>query len=197
MAVFAVYIKKETGYFGEVRPFGNTYHYETAPGQTFEDQAVAEELIRLEKGVTSSDATFTGWTTWGPTDGNALANVIRASGDASGAGQGQASSGMYKEACALVVIEISRSAMLNRRRWLRKFIRVPGAPAVGIASTILSGESPLPAALQTALVNYGNDIKTITTGTEFVDLVTESGDGIPLATPAQVRPYLFTRQIGS
>ncbi len=196
MGVFAVYIKKESPYFGAVRPFGNTYHYKTAPGQVFDDQTVAEKVLLEERKVTQSSVTFKGWTTWGPTDGPDLGNVIRQSGTATGPGQASVAPGMYKEACGLIVIEIDRSPVLNRRRWLRKFLRNPGAVGVGMTAATLAGQDPLPAELQTALVAYGNAIKNIVQGASSVGLCTEKGDGVPLGTNAQVRPYLFTRQIG-
>lgn len=196
MAVFAVYIKKEASYFGEVRPFGNTYHYKTAPGQVFNDQVVAEAVAAHEKAVTQASVTFTGWTSWGPTDGPALGNVIRENGPLSGPGAGAISPGTYREACALVVIEISRSPVLNRRRWLRKFLRNPGSAAAGMQTAVLQGSAPLTPALQADLVAYGNNIKNISQGGTSVGLCTEQGAEVPLATDAQVRPYLFTRQIG-
>lgn len=196
MGVFAVYIKKEARYFGELRPFGNTYHYRTAAGQSFADQTVAEAVAEHERAVTSSEVTFTGWTTWGPTDGPDLGNVIRASGDLAGTGEGTPNAGMYREACALVVIEISRSAVLNRRRWLRKFLRSPGVAGVGLNDQVLSGGYELPAGVQADLVAYGNNIKNIFQGADDVQLCTAEGDGIPIGTDAQVRPFLFTRQIG-
>jgi hypothetical protein len=196
VGVFAVYIKKETRYFGEFRQFGNTYHYKTAPGQVFNDQTVAEAVAELERPVTDQNVNFTGWTTWGPTDGTALANVIRASGDLTGPGGGGTTDGLYKEVCALVVIEIGRSAVLNRRRWLRKFLRMPSAPGLSLPVTTMSGSQPIPASMVSALEGYGNGIKNISQGGTSVGLCTEKGDEIPLGTPAQVRPFLFTRQIG-
>lgn len=196
MGVFAVYIKKEASYFGEVRPFGNTYHYKTAPGQTFNDEAVAEAVALEERKVTQGSVTFKGWTTWGPTDGPPLGNVIREQGTLTGVGQGPVANAMYREVCALVVIEIARSPILNRRRWLRKFLRNPGVVGDSLSDQMLAGAAPLGPAFQTGMKAYGNAIKNISQGGTSVGLCTEAGDGIPLATPAEVRPFLFTRQIG-
>ncbi len=196
MSVFAVYIKKESPYFGETRPFGNTYHYKTAPGQTFNDATVAAAVLAEERKVTQSTVQFKGWTTWGPTDGPALGNVIRQSGSVNQPGLATAAAGTYKEACALVVIEIDRSPVLNRRRWLRKFLRNPGIDGVSMNTDTLAGVAPIIPSIQAGLVAYGNAIKNISQGGTSVGLCTEKGDEIPLATNAQVRPYLFTRQIG-
>lgn len=196
MAVFAVYIKKEVDYFGEVSPFGNTYHYETDPGQSFDDAAVAASLIAAEREVTQNTVKFIGWTSWGPTDGTALANVIRDGGVTDLQGLAFATAGTYRETAALVVIEIARSAVLNRRRWLRKFIRVPGSTTGSLPTGILQGSTPLSASVAAEFVAYGNKIKNIDMNATTLPLVTEQGDGVPLGTDAQVRPYLYTRQIG-
>jgi hypothetical protein len=199
MAVFAVYIEKEAAYQGAVRPFGNTYHYQTAPGQDFTDEATAELVAAEERKVTLSDVEFKSWVTWGPTDGPPLGNVIRQRGTFAFAGDGTGSFGMYRENCALVVWEIARSATLNRRRWLRKFLRNPGAAGVGMNDATLSGESPMPQTILDPLIAYGNAVKAITPGSAQMDpytLCTEDGDAVPLATATEVRPFLITRQIG-
>ncbi len=196
MAVYAVYIKKQSQYFGSLQDFGNTYHYKTTPGEVFRDQALAEAIAAAERKVTQRTVTYLGWQTWGPTDGAPLANVMRESGPFAFTGDGIDTPQTYKEACALVVLPIARSAILNRRRWLRKFIRVPGEVSLALSSGTLSGAAPLSGALQAALVAYGNAIKEITLLTNAYTLCTEQGDGVPLATNAEVRPYLFTRQIG-
>jgi hypothetical protein len=63
-------------------------------------------------------------------------------------------------------------------------------------TAVLQGSAPISAALQADLVSYGNNIKNIFQGADDVQLCTAEGDGIPIATNAEVRPYLFTRQIG-
>ncbi len=196
MAVFAVYIEKQSQYFGELAVFGNTYHYSTDPAQTFNDQAVAEDVAAEEQKVMQSTVDFLSWQTWGPTDGAPLANVMRAAGEFAFSGTGTAIAGTYKEACALVVLEIARSPLLNRRRWLRKFVRVPGGPTFGMTGDTLAGSAPLSPELQAHLVAYGNAIKTMPNVSGAYTLCTEAGDGVPVATNAEVRPYLFTRQIG-
>jgi hypothetical protein len=196
MAVFAVYIEKQSQYFGELAVFGNTYHYSTDPGQVFLDQAVAEDVAAAEAVVTQSSVDFIRWQTWGPTDGAPLANVMREAGELAFSGGGSAVAGTYKEACALVVLEIARSPLLNRRRWLRKFVRVPGGATMGLTGDTLAGSAPLSPELQALLVAYGNEIKTMPNVADSYTLCTEAGDGVPVATNAQVRPYLFTRQIG-
>ncbi len=176
MAVFAVYIEKQTQYFGELRTFGNTYHYETEVAQPFDDEGVANQVAQLENDVTQSTVDFIRWKTWGPTDGAPLANVMRAEGELAFTGSAVASPGMYVEACALIVIEIGRSPVLNRRRWLRKFIRLPGYSGGVLAPDVISGRAPLPPAAQADFVTIGNLIKNIgIAGGGTVNLVTEGG----------------------
>lgn len=196
MAVFAVYIEKETAYFGAVVKFGNTYHYETTPGQTFNDETIATEVATAEQQVTQANVSFVGWKTWGPTDGTKLANIIRASGEFNFNGFSATNTSLYKEACALVVWEISRSPVLNRRRWLRKFLRCPSSPGGSLTAASVSGSDPIGSTIQQALVDYGNAVKNVGPATDPLTLCTEAGDQVPIGTDAQVRPYLFTRQIG-
>lgn len=196
MAVFAVYIEKQVEYFGQLEVFGNTYHYSTVPGQTFDDEGTAIHCADEEKLVTQSNVEFIGWRTWGPTDGTQLANIIRASGELDGFGQALANPSTYKEACALIVLEIDRSPVLNRRRWLRKFLRMPGG-STQMPDNVISGRDEIPPTLQDELVAYGNGVKRAPgPGADPYGLCTEDGDVVPLATNAQVRPFLFTRQIG-
>lgn len=193
MAVFAVYIEKEEEYFGGVRVFGNTYHYSTLPTATFNDAAIASAVAEAERQITQSAVTFTAWRTWGPTDGPVIDNIIRDDGALSGPGLAVDSASMYREACVLVRWPLERSAVLNRKRWLRKFIRLPGSQAQGWSSDVIGGY----AALQQA---FRDEIRA-----EYADPVTEIGiDGPALSTalgdlptgPAEVMPYMYTRQIG-
>lgn len=196
MAVFAVYVEKQAEYFGKLETFGNTYHYSTLPGQEFLDEDTANHVAEEERKVTQSNVQFVGWRTWGPTDGTQLANIIRASGDLDGIGGALKNSSTYKEACALVVLEIARSPLLNRRRWLRKFLRMPGG-STAMPDDVISGQQAIPQGLQDELVAYGNAVKRAPgPGADPYGLCTEEGDVVPLGTNAEVRPYLFTRQIG-
>lgn len=197
MATFAVSIRKQSQYFGELRTFGNTYHYSTDVGEPFDDEAVATSVAIAEKEITQSTVEFIGWESWGPTDGAPLANVMRASGEFDGFGEGVASPGTYKEACALVVWPIARSPVFNRKRWLRKFIRVPGYSFEVTAPDVLAGSAPMSAGMQGALVAFGNDVKNIPYGASTANLSTEDGERMPVGTNAEVRPFLFTRQIGN
>lgn len=197
MAVFALTIEKQVVYQGELHSFGNTYHYKTDVGQVFDDLDVATEVADAERRVTQNNVDFVGWRTWGPTDGTALANVIRASGDLAFSGNAIVNPSMYKEACVLCVIEIARSPVLNRRRWLRKFVRLGGSTAAAFADDVVSGAAPLPAAVQASFVSYMNNVKNAGGASgDAYGLCTEDGDGVPLGSVPEVRPYLFTRDIG-
>ncbi len=193
MAVYALYIEKEVDYFGGRKVMGNTYHYLTDFGEPFRDAAVAQEVADAEKLVTSSDVEFTAWRTWGPSDGPVIDNIIREGGELTGNGQAFPAPNMYREACALFVWPLPRSPVLNRRRWLRKFIRIPGAPDGAFPAAVASGQAAMLPASQALLVSSYADA-VLTVNIEGHQLCTSTGD-VPNG-PAEVRPYLFTRQIG-
>jgi hypothetical protein len=194
MSVFAVYIQKETDYFGGRRKFGNTYHYQTAPAQPFNDQAVVDQIVAAERPVTDNQVDFVGWTTWGPTDGSTFDNVIRESGELSGTGGNTIADAYYKEACMLVVWPMPRSPVTNRRRWLRKFLRMSGPS--GLSPNQLSGQDPLtPADRSLMVTTYADPVTVVTSGGASSELCSEDGV-LPNADPI-VRPFLYTRQIGA
>ncbi len=193
MAVFAVYIEKEVQYFGGAQLMGNTYHYKTGVGEPFNDAAFATALAAAEKNVTEGSVAFKSWRTWGPTDGPIIDNIIRDDGLLTGTGFGSAQPGQYKESCALFVWPLARSAVLNRRRWLRKFIRMGAGGSTPFQAAVLAGQAQIPAANQTAmLADYGNAIVNL--GGFGHTLCTAFGD-TPTG-PAEIRPFLYTRQIG-
>lgn len=195
MAVFAVYIEKQEAYFGGVRRFGNTYHYQTAPGQTFQDEALANEVAAAEREVTSSAVEFVAWRTWGPTDGPVIDSIIRDEGSLSGVGLGTPVEAMYREVCALVVWPLARSAVLNRKRWLRKFIRVPGINGLTLSAGIAAGTAPMPqSTIDVFNADYTSVVRELGT-TETIGLCSALGDE-PVEA-GTVRPFLYTRQIGS
>jgi len=195
MAVFAVYIEKEEDYFGGKKRFGNIYHFETSPGQIFDDDNIANTVANLERKITSTEVDFVAWRTWGPTDGPVIDSIIREEGVLSGTGLGTSSGSMYREVCFLVTWPLDRSAVLRRKRWLRKFIRVPGLPTIALPSNVVAGVAALSAAaIADVNSNYTDPMNSIGT-VDPLRLCTALGD-VPNG-PGTVRPYLFTRQIGS
>lgn len=197
MAVFAVYIVKELSFQGQVRQFGNTYHYRTSIDSPFDDQATAERVAGAEREITSASVKFVEWRTWGPTDGSDFDNVMREVGTLDYNGNGATASGLFAECAVLVSWEISRSEVLNRRRWLRKYIRMPQVGPAMMEAT-MEGRAPIDESVMSYYMEYGNTVKS--TGGPTQDafpLCTEDGDGVPLATNPIVKPYLVTRQIGS
>jgi hypothetical protein len=194
LGVYAVYIQKRESYHGAVRLFGNTYHYRTIPAQVFSDAAVALEVATAERSITSNDVEFVGWKTWGPTEGNDFDNVMREVGTFAFSGDGAAAGAMYREACLLAVWPLPRSPVYNRRRWLRKFIRLPN-PTTAFSANVMAGVDPIPTATQ-SLINSGyiQAVESVLTGGSQAELCTELG--VDRSGPGLVRPYLFTRQIG-
>lgn len=195
MAVFAIYIEKETEYFGERRKFGNIYHYRTAPGELFNDANVAQAVHDAEQNVLSPDADFVGWQSYGPTDGPVFDNVMREDGTFADSGNALAGASMYAEACLLCVWPLARSPVTNRKRWLRKFIRL-GATAPVFTDAQLRGADALTSTqLAYILTNYIEPVTTVTgvVGSDH-PLCTEDGD--TPEKPGLCRPFLYTRQIG-
>lgn len=194
MAVFAVRIVKREDYQGELREFGNTYHYLTTLGEPFGDSDVATVLSNAEKAVTQADVEFVRWESWGPTEGSAFDNVMRDRQPLTGTGAGGNQPLMYREACAVVAWELPRSPATNRRRWCRKFIRLVSAAGASWTDVQVSGRAPLPSSVQTALQTYANAVDEVTSGANQYQLCTKSG--VAVQALGVVRPYLFTRDIG-
>lgn len=202
MAVFGVYIEKEVPYFGQPRIMGNTYHYETEAGQVFDDQAVAEEVAAAEAVVTWADVQFLRWVTWGPTDGASFDNVMREDGRLDFPGEAFSSSTTYGEICSLVTFPMPRSPSTNRKRWLRKFLRL-GLTNQALTAAQIAARDPLPQAALDDLAAYGRRVGIVTQGTTTGDvfLCSDSGDRPNLnaagnAVAVEPRQFTFTRQIG-
>lgn len=194
MAVFGVYIEKEVDYFGRRRSMGNTYHYQTGTSQIFNDEAVARQVAEAEQTVTQASVRFTRWVTWGPTDGDSFDNVMREDGEFDFAGIGIQEGAQYREACLLCVWPLPRSETTNRKRWLRKFIRL-GSAATALSDSQVAGVNPLdPADIQYVFDNYIGPVTAVTSSADDTELCTADGDTPD--KPGVVRPYLFTRQIG-
>ncbi len=193
MATFAVYIEKEIDYFGGSQRMGNTYHFQTQTLEAFNDATLAEYLAAEEKKVSSPAVRFVGWRTWGPTDGPVIDSIIRDEGPLSGVGTGNSATGIYAEACSLVVFPLPRSPVLNRRRFLRKFLR--HSFGIGaLTNEIAQGADPLPAGNIASLLSYANNVATpptLGTGRSLSNSL-----GVVTNGPPEVRPYLYTRQIG-
>lgn len=194
MAVFAVYIEKSAFFEGQERVFGNTYHYETDAGQTFDDEAIATSVAAAEKTFTFSVVDFLRWRTWGPTDGSAFDSVIRDEGSLSGSGAVAGGATVYPEVCALAVWPLPRSPVTNRKRWLRKFYRLALGPS-DPGANVSSGQGRYSAAQKDAFVAEFQPItRAVGLGTD-ISLCTAAGDRA--VSGVEIRDYVTTREIGS
>jgi hypothetical protein len=102
---------------------------------------------------------------------------------------------MYREACALIVWPLPRSPVLNRKRWLRKFIRLPGSQVSVMNDGPVGGYQEVPQTVRTDWLNdYAIDVLEVG-ASNTITLCTFSG--VEPNAPPEVRPYLYTRQIGS
>lgn len=196
MAVFGVYIEKETSYEGVAERFGNTYHYQTDFGDAFDDQEVAERLKDAEKNITQNTVAFVGWRTWGPTDGPAADNVIRETGTFNESGSGLNEADMYAENAIVVHWEVQRSPLTNRRRWLFKFIRLCGASDTNWTPAQLRGSDPIDGLFRSQVATYAENVRNFTTlGGSNINLCNEQGDATAEAGSEVVNDYLTTREI--
>lgn len=195
MAVFAVHIKKRTQYAGGPQEFGNTYHYRTDLGQTFLDEDVIAEVVAAERQITSQDVTFVQGTSWGPTDGPDFDNVMRGSVELSGTGNSPSPPGMYREACILAVWPMERSPVTNRKRWLRKFIRMASIGA-SISPEEASGAVAIQAADLSVFASAYVGPVTAVGGASGNAYELCSEEGVLPSAAGLVRPYYYTRQIG-
>lgn len=195
MAVFAIYIEKETNYFGSMKKFGNLYHVKTDPGQLMADQTAAQALHDAEKAISSPSVKFTGWQSYGPTDGPEFDNVMREDGTFSDQGFAAEEGAMYAEACMLVVWPLPRSPRTNRKRWLRKFVRL-GVPTPSLSDAQVRAAAPLDnTQRQYVFDNYILPVTNVDgAAASTYELCTADGDTPD--KPGEVRPYLYTRQIG-
>lgn len=192
--MFAVRIVKRDKYAGVEREFGNTYHYATTLGETFDDSNVATAITAAEKNVTQVSVDFVRWESWGPTDGSAFDNVMRVRGTLSGTGAGADMPRMYREVAAVVAWELPRSPSTNRRRWCRKFIRCVGVAAITVTDPVMAGQDALPSNFITPLTTYGTAVQSVTSGGNTYELCTQ--EGVTVFPGPLVRQYLVTRDIG-
>lgn len=193
MAVFAVYIEKQTKYGGEMRKFGNTYHYSVNDAQVFPDRQMGEAVAAAERQVTSGAVEFLRWVTWGPTDGAQIDSVIRDDGPLEFTGLTAGLGGSYREACSIVSWPLPRSEAFNRKRFLRKFLRM----AYGIADTsanVQAGIDPYPeSVIDDFNAKYTEKVRNpILT----LDAAISTPGGDVTTGEGTLRPYVATRQIG-
>lgn len=193
MAVFATRIIKEAEFQGAMRRFGNTYHYNAPLSAPFNDQEIGEGLADLEGTITSSSVRFVGWQTWGPTDGDAVDNVMREDGELDFTGDGMAQTDVFREVCMLLVWPLPRSEVRNRKRWLRKFIRMAAPSDNDLSAGVYAGVDPIDSnAVSSVEASYLEPVRS----TFFADLELSTDDGTETTGPGVVRPYMITRQIG-
>lgn len=191
MAVFGVSITKRIAWRGGQEEFSNVYHYHTSEGQTFPDDAVIDELVRLEKLIFASNTTFTLARTWGPTDQGPVASVTRTIRDLTGPGSATAHASAYRECAILVSWPLGRYGTRNRPQFLRKYLHTSASHGYDV-----TGASALPSqpAVTTPLGEYIAGVRVLNPA-GFVgglDLAT-AGDRINTG-PGLAYPYLEHRQ---
>lgn len=191
MATFAVYIEKRMRFKGTDNTFGNTYHYEQETTDPFQDVGVINAVADAEAAIMDQSVEFVRGTTWGPTDGPEVDNVIRETVELDQVAAFAAPTTFAYRTCALLVSwPMPRTEVLNRRRWLRKFIRPVGG--LDLTSEQKAGVEPVPQEVKDfVLSNYAEPIRVVTLST--ATLANEQGvehNGAPF-----VGDFVTTRQV--
>jgi hypothetical protein len=176
---------------GQKQEFSNVYHLATVPAQTFLDEGVIDEVVRLEKTIHSTAVTFVRGRTWGPTEsGDPLVSVTRTIKDVTGAGAAADSTGMYMEAAILVTWPLGRYGSKNRPQYLRKWYHTRSALGHNTDGSGLLGTPSL------ALKDFVLSITSVKVGaaTDGYEMVTAKGRE-PISAGVLYK-YLEHRQLG-
>jgi hypothetical protein len=193
MAVFAVAIKKSCQWRGAAAEFSNVYHYNTLPSQGFGDRDVIDALVAAEKLVHDVGVSFVEARTFGPTDGTQADNVMREVVDLGGTGQYGEDQAAYREGAWLIQWPLTRSPVLKRKRFLRKWVHSRAA-ALLTTSNSTSGTSPASFASLQPLRDYAAVAAEPVVAAGSYNLCTK--DGAVFQGPGVVFPYYEHRQFG-
>jgi hypothetical protein len=196
LGVYACNIQKDISFKGGMENVGNTYHHEvddtTPPGDAVWADLV-NTLVLAESAWLPNEVKFTRATVWGPTDGPTIDNVIQF--DTDPAGDGDITGvviGTYRTVAALMVWELPRSPVLNRRRWLRKFMRPVDAFIQDAGAR--HGVGPIPATtIQQMEGGYGANVTELALPNGPAFLCTSQG--VRPISPPSMRAFVTTRQI--
>lgn len=197
MPVYAVYIEKQVPFQGRNPVFGNTYHYKV-PESASNDQLrnAANEVMSREQAVTVNEVNFVRLVTWGPTDQTEFDNIMRTDDIVENTtGDLLENFESFREACLNVVWGLPRSEVHNRKRWLRKYLRMAGTASMPVAS--VQGFQSIPDGDKATIISdYADPVRQVTfdfgSGL-FGDLCT--ADGVDLDGGSGVRDFYITRQI--
>jgi hypothetical protein len=193
MAVFAVAIKKSVVWRGGGAEFSNVYHYNTNVGQTFEDRVVIDALVAAEKTIYDQGVSFVSARTYGPTDGTQADNVMREVVDLGGKGAAFDSATNYREGAWLIQWPLTRSPVLKRKRFLRKWVHTRYSSLFN-ADGVSSGATAAPFAALQPLRDYAAVAAEPRIGAGTYNLCTKKGD--QFQAPAVVFPFYEHRQFG-
>lgn len=191
MAIFGVSITKQVSYRGGMEQFSNVYHYETDPGQTFDDSQVITDCANNEAELMGTRVQFVEGRSWGPV-GNPITSITRTIQTLTRTGAKANQAGMPPEGCFLVSWPAGRSAVTGRIVYLRKWIR-PMTLAGGTA-TMVEETAQIAAGLIPEIEAYANGVQAQGgIGSAAYPLVAASGRGI--TGPAIVNPWLESHDL--
>ena len=194
MPVYAIYTNKRAFYRDHEEDMGNTYHYKFPTPATDEELTeVLDRIITLEQSITPNEINFIGGTAWGPTDGPEVDSVMRIDVERDLTGDLLEQFASYATASLNIRWPLPRSPLLNRKRWLRKYMRQCGVPSV--TSREAQGRDPISAAAKGDISSrYVNSIHPLGF-TSLPDLSLCTADGVEALGPGVVRNFYTTRQM--
>lgn len=196
MPVHAIYIQKEVEFQGDIRPFGNTYHYQSEEAPTPESLSnLADFVLDAERTLTPDQVQFIGIKAWGPTDGTEFDNVMKVNEERDLAGSVVAPFESYREACLHVRWGLPRSEATNSQRWLRKYLRMCQTGATDPA--VQQGFQRVAQGDKDAIrASYLDPVTGPVTNNGVTSLLC-TADGVLANNAGTVRDFYITRQIGS
>lgn len=192
MTVFACSVTKEVQWRGGPAEVSNVYHYKVGALESFDDNGLIDELVRLEKTVYGNTVTFTKARTWGPTDGSMADNKMREVRALTGTGAAAVATPFYPELAVMIYWPLGRYGIRNHPQYLRKWHHFMHGKGLSTDGTRFTGT--VDATLQAYI-----------TGVTSVDpsgvagpwaLCTADGEHEAPIGGGKVYPYLEHRQIG-
>ncbi len=187
--ILGVSVTKRTTWRGIEEEFSNVYHYDAALDAT--SQEVLDAVVTAEKALMGTNVSFVNGKVWGPTDGTKEQSQMLLQQNLSGTGLITPGAITAKELSAVVQWDTGRKNIRGGRIFLRKYVHLGTINSVD--ENAAKGNTALPAATQTAIVNYGNAVKNaLPQGRAAIS--DKKGRKLPIATTSAVLPHLHTRQ---
>ncbi len=182
-------VTKSTTWRGISEEYTNVWHFDATVDTTSKE--VADAVVAAERALFSGNVNFKKVQVWGPADGTKLQSQMLLQEDLTGQGTAFEGSVMAKELTAVVSWDTGRVNSRGGRIFLRKYLHLGRLNLSDEEAA--KGNTALPVATRTTLVDFGNSMKNIV-GTGRASLCDKKGRKLPLNTGATVLPHLRIRQ---